>query len=120
MELLDDRQTILTLAPPARADEIPLAGDRPWLRGDGGAGSNRALLRPLDPSVDVTGLGPAQTGGSRALHQPLDRQTPGFPLPAAGWTKATSGREQRFSAVVNGVRECTGFKRPVPYGDALS
>lgn len=96
--------TLLTVVQPARADEIPLAGDRLWLRGDGGSGSNRALLRLLDPSVDVTGLDPAQTGGSVRFVSPSTGQTLSFPLPAAGWTKATNGRERRFSAVVNGVR----------------
>lgn len=96
--------TFLAFARPACADDSPLAGDRLWLRGDGASGSNRTLLRLVDPSVNVGGLDPAQSGGSVRLVSPSTGQTLTFPLPAAGWTKATNGRERRFSAVVNGVR----------------
>lgn len=96
--------TLLTTAHAARADDSPLAGDRLWLRGDGASSSNRALLRLLDDAVDVSGLDPAQTGGTVTFLSPSTGEKLTFPLPASGWTKATNGRERRFSAVVNGVR----------------
>ena len=83
--------TLLTTAQAARADDSPLAGDRLWLRGDGASSSNRALLRLLDDAVDVSGLDPAQTGGTVTFLSPSTGEKLTFPCPPPAGRRRPTG-----------------------------